>query len=463
MTVDVRYVATRGVKLFSTVQANQVNFINNGLKEAFDSARMGGESALLDQLLSPVTAPGQTGADYLRRMTESDVRSELGGGDYVNIALTLSETNGNLPGQPGERGRVLRASGLPANFILANPQFDDVRIATNINGSTYHALQTQFTLRPTYGINYQGTFTYSRSMASPSQGFHLNGANRDLDVGVQFQHRQWDFRSNGTFQLPIGPNKPFFGNASGWAARLMEEWQLSLIWQMTSGRPNQIEARNRLFGGASAPDISPEGVAYFGNYLGQSTDDGAVFWPDGAGAGNYFGDMEFVRVPDPQCQVASDVPGSAGFGQSVRFRCENSFFESLQALARPIGDVGQTGVSPDEIILPDGRPGVLVFQNPYPATLGNAGGYTIEGPGLWILDAALSKRFQFGENRSVQVRFDAHNILNHPTPDDPELPWCFGLGSNMNLNVSDNFGQIGGKCAEETSAREFQASLRIDF
>src|SRR4030095_16778883 len=43
MTVDVRYIGTRGVKLFGDISLNQRNFLTNGLKEAFDAARRGEE------------------------------------------------------------------------------------------------------------------------------------------------------------------------------------------------------------------------------------------------------------------------------------------------------------------------------------------------------------------------------------------------------------------------------------
>src|SRR4030095_2354225 len=43
MTVDVRYIGTRGVTLFGDISLNQRNFLTNGLKEAFDAARRGEE------------------------------------------------------------------------------------------------------------------------------------------------------------------------------------------------------------------------------------------------------------------------------------------------------------------------------------------------------------------------------------------------------------------------------------
>jgi hypothetical protein len=53
LTIDVRYIGTLSRKQVSSIDINENNWMNNGLKEAFDAARAGGESALLNQLMPP--------------------------------------------------------------------------------------------------------------------------------------------------------------------------------------------------------------------------------------------------------------------------------------------------------------------------------------------------------------------------------------------------------------------------
>jgi hypothetical protein len=273
---------------------------------------------------------------------------------------------------------------------------------------------------------------------------------RGEDYGLQFQHRKFDFRGHGTFVLPIGPNKPLLGNTSGWVGRALEDWQLSAIFNVTSGIPNTIVGASRLYESLSssnfgfppannAPvDLAPEGVAAFGDFAHGI---GNVDW-DGA-TGTYFGDYRFVRVPDPQCAGVAAVP--SGAGQTLQGRCNNQ----LSALARVADDGSQ----------------VLVFQNAQPGTRGSLGASTIEGPGLWTVDASMSKSFRIDENRRVQIRFDATNVLNHPNPCSAGYcPVPFGQsnrGTNLSLNNSNDFGLIGVKSA--TRARQFQASIRFDF
>jgi hypothetical protein len=43
------------------------------------------------------------------------------------------------------------------------------------------------------------------------------------------------------------------------------------------------------------------------------------------------------------------------------------------------------------------------------------------GLGTFRFDANLGKRFQVAEPESVQVRFDALNVMNQPQPSNPDL------------------------------------------
>jgi hypothetical protein len=488
MTLDVRYVGTVARKLFSEQPVNSANFLTNGLKEAFDVARAGGESTLLNDLTSSVNGSyGGSGATWLRNQTGGCpgftpiiMADSLARGDYNALAECLAFTNGTqvagapigtgiLVGQPQEAGLVLKRSvnarfpnGAPDNFIIANPQFGFLNLVSNTNKSNYHSLQTQFTLRPTLGMSYQGTFTWSRHLGSPispntfgaGTGYvaYYSMDRRNEDYGVQFQHRTLDFRSHGSVELPFGPNKPFLGNSSGWLARFVEDWDVSAILNITTGIPMTIVGRSGLYESRSssnfspfgfettvAPvDITPEGFQRFGNF----TDLGEVEWEDGAVSGTYFPGLTFVRVPDPQCNGVSTLDAA---GLSLRQRCNNG----LTALA---------------VANPDGTQ-TLVLQNAQPGTRGNLGANTMEGPGRWTLDGSMSKGFRLGETRKLQVRFDATNILNHPTPCSPAF--CNvafpqnNRGTNLQLNGVSPFGLIGLKNA--TAHRQFQATVRLEF
>jgi hypothetical protein len=52
-------------------------------------------------------------------------------------------------------------------------------------------------------------------------------------------------------------------------------------------------------------------------------------------------------------------------------------------------------------------------------TYGNAGSYSILGPGSFTFDAELYRGFKVREGQTLQVRFEAFNVLNHPVFNNP--------------------------------------------
>jgi carboxypeptidase family protein len=54
-------------------------------------------------------------------------------------------------------------------------------------------------------------------------------------------------------------------------------------------------------------------------------------------------------------------------------------------------------------------------------TFGNAGSYSIEGPGSFTFDADLSRGFKVREGQTFTVRFEAFNVLNHPVFNSPTV------------------------------------------
>ncbi len=181
----------------------------------------------------------------------------------------------------------------------------------------------------------------------------------------------------------------------------------------------------------------------FGNFKGI----GEVDWDEGSSTGTYFPGINFVRVADPQCNSVTGVldPGATNTA-TLQSRCN----ALMQAVA-----------------VQDGSSQTIVLQNVQPGTRGNLGVNTMEGPGLWSVDASLSKAFQISESKRLQFRFDAANIFNHATPCAPVQCPGNAFGTNLYLNALapfspiGAFGQIGAK--NLSAARQFQATVRFDF
>src|SRR5213076_1491719 len=55
----------------------------------------------------------------------------------------------------------------------------------------------------------------------------------------------------------------------------------------------------------------------------------------------------------------------------------------------------------------------VAFQTPTPGKYGNLGLFNMKGPGVFQFDLALSRTFGIDESRTLQIRAEAFNILNH--------------------------------------------------
>jgi len=91
------------------------------------------------------------------------------------------------------------------------------------------------------------------------------------------------------------------------------------------------------------------------------------------------------------------------------------------------------------------------FAQPALGTYGNMSPRSIQDPGTWQFDLALSRTFQIREAKRLEARAEAYNVTNSMRPGVP-------LASFTNLNAS-NFGRI------ETSLdpRILQFALKFIF
>ncbi len=88
------------------------------------------------------------------------------------------------------------------------------------------------------------------------------------------------------------------------------------------------------------------------------------------------------------------------------------------------------------------------FAQPALGTYGNVGRATIEGPGVWQLDMALSRTFQVREGQRLEFRGEAFNLTNSLRRGNP--------ATNFNQNI---FGQIN----SSLDARVMQFALKYSF
>lgn len=444
LTVDVRYLGTLARKQFMGLNLNTPNFRSNGLKDAFDIVRADGEATLLNNIFAGQTVSGRafngTNAGALIR-TNPLFANNLANGNYVALASALNTLSTSAcaanPSVAGQAGSVLRCNGYPENFIVANPQFGAVTYNTNLGYTNYHALQTQLNMRPTHGLAFQTTWTWSKSLGlqncctGPANGGNSGSfvgitdpLNRKLDYTLQGGDRRHIIQANGTYDLPI---KLLLGKSSGPIARIVEGWKLGWIFNLVSGPPLDISSVNRLYANG-VPDIvgsfpfSQKGVRWG---LNAGTYTGGMYFPSDA----------FMIDKDPQCKNTAIVAAS------LAANC------TLGAVF-------------------DAKTGQPLLVHPLPGNQGNLGRYPLTGIWQPQFDMNASKSFRIGETKNVQLRVDASNVFNHPVPNTPQLSLAPSPGTNA-LNTSFaqivNSAGLGGTIGAKTGYRKIQAVLRINF
>lgn len=94
---------------------------------------------------------------------------------------------------------------------------------TNWGRANYHSVQAQLTMRPKVGLSFQVSYTWSKNLGTATT--FTDPLNRNADYTVLSSDRPHARTSYGTLDLPMGPNKLFFGNTSGLVVRLLENWR----------------------------------------------------------------------------------------------------------------------------------------------------------------------------------------------------------------------------------------------
>ena len=120
------------------------------------------------------------------------------------------------------------------------------------------------------------------------------------------------------------------------------------------------------------------------------------------------------QVGDP---FSGTCPASGG-GSPIPVRTVNCWFNTSAFVANPTG------------------------------TFGNAPRNNIEGPGFFTFDSSLVRQFRIRERHTVQLRFEAFNVLNH-----------VNLGNPVLSRTSSQFGQIRGA----GQPRQLQAAFKYSF
>jgi len=415
--LDVRYVGSKGTRLLRGTNIDEVNIVENGILNAFQTTEAGGNSPLLTQIFKGLNVPqvgvvdgvNITGSDAMRKNTtlQSYLLNNAVGGFATFLGYNTFIT--------GVRGGLLKNGGLPANFITANPQFGAADLIGNFSNSTFNSLQIELNKRFGSGFQIQGSYVRSKALgdydgtAQSEVTSFQTLRNLALDKRLLSFDQPNVLRTSGIWDLPFGPGRKVLGSSHGVLGHVVEKWQTAVIFFKQSGAPTG-------FSDSAASTITTGSGGTFNGLTGTPISLGAL--PGGSvyKSGNnvmYFTGL--TQVPDPSIK---NMPAN---------------LQSLSALFAVQGANGQ-----------------VLLQNPGPGSIGGLSPTNFRGLGTFTLNIQASKLITLNKERNVTMRLraDAINLLNRP------------IWGTPNLNIdSTSFGQI----TTATGNRSVNLTARIEF
>ena len=409
LTWEVSYVGNQGHKLWQQVQLNETNVFENGILDAFNVTRAGGNAPLFNQMLAGLNfGPGigvvngttLTGSQALRKSTATN--QFIANGDVGGLANFLNSSSNFT----GTNGGILRNGKLPENFIVVNPQFGSVALNGNFGNSSYNALETRLTKRMSHGLSGQFSYTFSKTLGDTAI---RDPRNRQLSKGIQGIDRPQIFKAYLFYDVPFGKKTSgLLGNSA--MRQILGGWQLSPSFSWASGIPLSI---------------TPGGLGTTINTVSSRSANTVDL------VGALPSDFQEVQV------------GANGVVQ---------YFKGLTTKAAPTPNFGGDPTLPGRFtnqVVVDST-GKIIFQAPQPGLTGNTSQNIpgFRGPRDIGLDLSVNKQVRIREGWMLSFRADAVRLLNTP---------IWGLPST-NMNGA-GFGTI----TSATGSRTITLNARLDF
>lgn len=251
--IEARYVGTRSLQGWEEYNFNEVNIVENGFLNEFRLAqanlRANIEGGMAARGFAYTGLPGTSPLPiFLAYFTGSPASAAANTASYSgNLwnSATFRDPLARFHPQPiaaanaldaneTQRANALRA-GLPANFLVANPNLlGGAEVTGNQASTRYNALQLEFRKRMSHGFQFQTSYSFARANETQFYSFRtpLGWVPQTGDPG-NVTHA---FKGNWVFELPFGRGRRFFGNTGGLLDRLIGGWELDGIAVVQSGR-----------------------------------------------------------------------------------------------------------------------------------------------------------------------------------------------------------------------------------
>ncbi|HVF89967.1 MAG TPA: hypothetical protein VNH22_07860, partial [Blastocatellia bacterium] len=311
-----------------------------------------------------------------------------------------------------------------------DPAFGAVRTRINGANSTYHGLQTRFDTRIRNVLTLNMNYTFSKTLDNASEIFGTLGGGQSVPIsqnpfdtnggerGLSAFHQKHNFVASFLYDLP------FFSEQRGVVGKILGGYQLNGIVRMGSGRPyTPVTILGQVDPGFETA-FNTGGVGVVRPFNGNpNASEGTIAYGSTA-AGAVFG----LDVPAGQFIVFDTrQPGSAGTIVSAS--------QALEQSRLIYNDFGLFNLG----IPLEALDAVQLFKTPY----GDVGRNTFLGEPFYLANVSLFKNLKLTENKSLEFRVEAFNVLNHRNFGVPD-PLVEDAFNGFAVSTFQNPGQNNG-------------------
>lgn len=245
------YVGRRGTRLFMAYNLNQINsdpilpsffIMQNNVSRGCRADGTGcpsGVSGTTPPLLGQLTSGGLTAT---------------AAANFLNSTTTANELNLNAAGAFAER---IENTTL-ALRLRPNQQFSTITYIDNSGDSNYHS--GQFTLRRRFSHNLGMSLAYTFGKSIDNQSVDPVGAASGGGLSTTNSRTPTDIRNfreergrsdfdrrhvlniASVWELPVGRNQRFLGDAPGWVNQILGGWSINGIYTYMSGEPFSVRS-----------------------------------------------------------------------------------------------------------------------------------------------------------------------------------------------------------------------------
>jgi hypothetical protein len=429
-SVTVSYVGNKGAKLYRAIDLNQVVVNGNGFLQAFNSARQNGFASLsANGAFDPCYVPSQAddcttnnpnpGVGYFARSFFPSFNGLLNYPGFDTIISQYLEQ-----GAVGNLADLYHSSaadfGGPVS-LAPNQYLRAADLLGNYSSSSYNAGSVEIRRRFRSGLNFQGSYTFSKVFTDYSADT-LVGVQRfypyldNAQPGLERARANFDLtnalKANFLYELPVGKGR-LWAPSNRVLNKLVSAWTFSSIFTWQSGAPFSI--------------LSGEGTL---NRSARSLLTNTAY-----------------TTSTPQ-----QIAGQLGMYQTNG--------EVLLINPKFIGTDGR-GVPNDALTCVPLVSGG--FCNPAPGAVGNLARNAFNGPAFFNWDLGILKGFPITESKKLEFRVEMFNAPNHPTFAVGDSTFLVANPGSSPSDMYINDPNFGVATSTTSTPRVIQMGLRFLF